>query len=338
MHLLRRGRIWYIAWQEQGRKRRESTGFTSKKAAQRVFDLKQHELADPAHHAAHQATVRSAAESFLKEIKRESISDATRLMYDQKIRHVVRVLGDVRLASLTYQHVGSFIETRENEGAKAHTIHKELTAFRRALRIASLHGHFPRDPRSLFPRYSTGYEPTEQWIDEASLWAVMAHLEPSRAAWLALMVSTGARLNEAKRARRGDVTLKQIRIRGTKTDKSARVVPVLAMMVPFVRFVLEHADGIPPMLFRPWGNLRRDLHRSCARAGVAAFGPNQLRHTTATWLVRGGAPLHLVSKILGHASTKMLERVYGHLDADDVGRLLEVHLRSTAQEKSQKAH
>ena len=38
--------------------------------------------------------------------------------------------------------------------------------------------------------------------------------------------------------------------------------------------------------------------------------------------MKRGVPLHLCAKVLGHANTNMLQRVYGQLDTEDVGRLI----------------
>jgi integrase len=327
VHLIRRGRVWYIAWRENGRKVRESTGFTDKKAAETAFRKKQRELADPAHHAAHEATIRSAAERFLDELDDEDVADGTRDMYETKIAHVARLLGSTKLIDLTTSHVTAFTKARAGEGASRGTIHKELVALRRTLKSAARAGELSRDPRGVMPKYSARYKPKEQIVPDADLWAVMAHLDAGRACWVALMVATSARLGEAKRVRTEDLGKDSVRLRGTKTASSARTVPILSMFAPWIDYVRQHADGDPKgLLLRPWGNLRRDLHAACDRAGVKRFGPNQLRHTTATKLVRAGVPFDLAAKVLGHRSTSMLQRVYGHLDASDVGSLIESHL------------
>jgi hypothetical protein len=50
-----------------------------------------------------------------------------------------------------------------------------------------------------------------------------------------------------------------LRLRGTKTDGSDRLVPVVAFSVPLLEHALTYAEGQDGLLFRPWGNVRRDL-------------------------------------------------------------------------------
>lgn len=41
--------------------------------------------------------------------------------------------------------------------------------------------------------------------------------------------------------------------------------------------------------------------------------PHSLRHTAASWWIRGGIDILTVSRQLGHESTQTTTRIYGHL-------------------------
>ena len=66
-----------------------------------------------------------------------------------------------------------------------------------------------------------------------------------------------------------------------------------------------------------WGNVRRDLHAACDRAGIPRVSPNDLRRTFASWLKQAGTDSMVVAKLMGHTSTEMVERVYGQLTDDN---------------------
>lgn len=53
------------------------------------------------------------------------------------------------------------------------------------------------------------------------------------------------------------------------------------------------------------------------------FDPHWFRHSYATRLFRAGAPVEVVSRLLGHASVATTDEVYGHLSSEDVRRTLE---------------
>lgn len=66
--------------------------------------------------------------------------------------------------------------------------------------------------------------------------------------------------------------------------------------------------------------LRGNLHRLAARAGVPDTAPHELRHSSATHLLEGGADLRFVQEYLGHASLQTTQR-YTHVDSVRLGRV-----------------
>ena len=52
-----------------------------------------------------------------------------------------------------------------------------------------------------------------------------------------------------------------------------------------------------------------------ARGGLARVSPNDLRRTFASWLKQAQVDSFVVAQLLGHSSSRMVELVYGRLDA-----------------------
>jgi len=61
--------------------------------------------------------------------------------------------------------------------------------------------------------------------------------------------------------------------------------------------------------------VRRDLRAACTKLKIPRCSPNDLRRTCATWLRAAGTPPHLIAPLMGHADSRMVERVYGRLEA-----------------------
>jgi len=76
-------------------------------------------------------------------------------------------------------------------------------------------------------------------------------------------------------------------------------------------------------------NVRRDLAQACDRADIEPCTPNDLRRTCATWLRQAGAAPDLIAPVMGHADTRMVERVYGRLPVDDLERRLAAAIGQT---------
>lgn len=53
--------------------------------------------------------------------------------------------------------------------------------------------------------------------------------------------------------------------------------------------------------------------RACKRPGIPPVTSNDLRRTFASWLVQAGVPTRTVADLMGHTSTRMVDKVYGQL-------------------------
>ena len=151
-------------------------------------------------------------------------------------------------------------------------------------------------------------------------YALLPMVLPYQAAWMAWIVGTSARTKECKLARRGDVAkdLSEVRLRGTKTQDSDRIVPLVAdWQRMLVQYALQQGDASP--LLRPWANARRDIAAACKKLGLEPRSPLDFRHTFSHWLlVHEGLSKETVAAMMGHGSTRMLDLTYGKLRADEV--------------------
>lgn len=60
-------------------------------------------------------------------------------------------------------------------------------------------------------------------------------------------------------------------------------------------------------------DIKGSFKAACIRAGLDNVTPHTLRHTAASWMVQAGVPVFEVARYLGHTSSAMVERTYGHL-------------------------
>lgn len=342
MRLYKRGEYWWCSFPWEGKTVRRSTRCTTKDAAKLVGERWERERADPDYAAAASATVRSAVDGYLTDLARTEKAAGTVRMYRVKCGVLVRIFGaDRALSSVTAQLVDEYIKAREAEPVAfdaegkptryvtANTIHKELVALRQVLKRARRRGEFRKDVAEVLPvGFSPRYTPRKValTIDQAA--ALCGLLAPSRAAGVAFVLATTARLGEAFSARVEDVDGFVVHLRGTKTAGAERDVVVPEFARSLLAFALEHGAGKDGRVLRRWPNAYRGLRSACRRAGVPRVTWNDLRRTLSTWLLEGGASTYLVSKMLGHASTKMVEMVYGKPRTAALGRLLEEQVKA----------
>jgi integrase len=63
-------------------------------------------------------------------------------------------------------------------------------------------------------------------------------------------------------------------------------------------------------------NVQRSFYQLLAAAGVPRIRLHDLRHTHATWLLKDGQPVKVVSERLGHTKTSITLDTYAHVLPD----------------------
>jgi integrase len=342
--LFKRGDIWWCWVYEGGKQRKVTTRCTSKAAARSFLADLERRLADPAYAAAHATTLRAAFDQLLTDRTTRGRAAGTLHMHRVKAGHWVRILGaDVALAHLSARVVDDFCARRLGEGASRNTISKELTTLRSALKVALRRGEWSGNLDAVMPHgWETGYEPRRRAPGPEEVRALCAAFvaakKADRAAHIAWIWATASRWSESLRAARGDVDRARqvVKIRGTKTAQSDDEIPIIpGAPAELLAFALEHApDRAGRRLFRPWGNVRRDLAVMCTKLKSAPLTANDLRRGLATWLRAAGVEPATIARVLRHADARMVERVYGRMSADAAGALIAERLGATGRSGS----
>ena len=148
---------------------------------------------------------------------------------------------------------------------------------------------------------------------------------------LELMYATGVRASELISLDVEDVDLHQHFIRCMGKGSKERLIPIYPQAVDAVREYLEGArphlagSGPQPALFlsQKGHRLTRQGIWFILKALVRAAGiqrqvtPHTLRHSFATHLLIGGAPIRHVQELLGHSSITTTQ-VYTHLTSEHI--------------------
>jgi len=145
---------------------------------------------------------------------------------------------------------------------------------------------------------------------------------------------TGARYGQLTRVIVGDFdannsTLKVSSAKGRGVSKT-HYVNLTSEGVSFFRKLAVGRARTELLLCRkdgtPWlaSHQARPMREACVRAGIEpAVSFHLLRHTWASLTIMGGASLLIVARNLGHADTRMVERVYGKLAQGHVREAIE---------------
>lgn len=322
---------WYAWVTVDGRKRRVSTKAKNLRTAQTIAEGLERRAFTP-DNPAKTETLEARVNAFLISIARAPAG--TRHMYRVKTGQLLRVLKpQVPLASVGAREIDAYTTQRLSEGAADSTIYKELCALRGVLKLARRHGLYPYALDQVMPRWSGKSKPKQRWCTPEEAWALIRELPPQRGAVVAYHVAVGTNSGECFRAQPEDVSTSNghpvVFVRGTKTETRARTAPVMPWGEPFLEYALaygRHVKGRP--MFEPWSNMRRDLHLVCEALKIPGVSSNDLRRTYSQWMRQAGIAPHLIAPAMGHADSRMVERVYGKLPTDKL-----ISLLHPAQEK-----
>ena len=164
-------------------------------------------------------------------------------------------------------------------------------------------------------------EPIVRFLTEGECGRLINTCEPNFRLLVKAALFTGARYGELSNLKFEDVNLEtsQIFIRPSKSGKG-RHIPLSDEGLDFFEsltigkcygdVVFTRSDG------SVWGKdyQHRPLKEACDKAKInPTIGFHELRHTYASLLAQRGADLLTISKLLGHADTRITSRHYAHL-------------------------
>lgn len=316
--LHKRGKVWWCYYYDaNGERRRESTRCTSVEAAERVareLERRAHAPRDLTPHP-----TKEALDALIREMRASRSGEALRF-YEVKAGHVLRLLGDLDAAKLPRDEVLRYVEKRLEEGAAKSTIKKELSVLSMALKLAEDRGLRPAGARSPIPRVKSDYRPRRRFLSRDDLGALLEALPEKRRLWVLLAVYSGARLSELESLEWRHLRDGWIQLPGRKTARADRLVP----LEPTFAAELESRRGaLGAKIVERWHNYLRELASAARKAGLPPVTANDLRRTFASWLAQAGVSLKPIATMLGHTSTRMVDLVYGHLDAQTLARAVE---------------
>lgn len=316
--LYKRGRIWWTwFYDDEGKRHDASTKRRDKRAAALVARRYERSAAAEAHPTRDPTTLKTACDQLRVDRRNRGRAQDTISYYNTKLGHLVRVLGDeTHIETLTAEVIDGYIAKCLAEGASRNTVGKELRALGGVLRLAQRRQQFSASLESVLP-HAWEHDAPERGsvhsLEQAT--CLVDTIAPKRAAHVAYLYVSGARLAASHRAERIDFDLEAslLRVRGTKTKRAARTVPIFEHVAELAvrAFIGAAADG---PAFEPWGNVRRDLAVACRAAGVPIITPNGCRRSASTWLIERGAPSSTVAYFLGHTTSRLVEQVYGRVD------------------------
>ena len=262
-------------------------------------------------------TLQSAIDIHIAAHERAGSSPVTVTIANDKAARLFEFFGpDYDVRGLTEKSLVDYADHRRLHPGRVRarmvssgTIHRELRTLREALQDAIAEKKWNGTVPAM-PDLGEVYRPREVIIDKSESQRVLLALAPARRDHFVMYRQLGLDRGELYRIEPGDIdwSRDEVRVRGTKTDARDRILP----MTPEVREVMLRRVNASPM-FERWHNALRDLAKACQKAGVHVVNFKDLRRSFATDLARAGVSPLILKDLMGHSTTRMLEKVYARI-------------------------
>jgi len=270
-------------------------------------------------------TVEQATTSWLKSLK--ASGSRSHSNYAERVRmYIVPKLGSVPVASLRKSHVMKWRDDQATRFA-ASTVNGNLTCLSSAFSYFVDSEWVEINPCHGVSRIEQKDAAIYTWIrSREEITKLLIECPKGIREIVTLAVGTGMRLDELLHLQWGDIDLERRLIavhrgrHGTTKSGKARYIPILNTLVMFLKdlglkrggakLVFPGEDGKP----RSKPGVRFPFKQAAERAGLPqALRFHDLRHTFASHWVLDGGDIFRLSKILGHSSVTITQKVYAHL-------------------------
>lgn len=278
--------------------------------------------------------------------RKGKVRPGTWVTYEGQVRVHLGAVRLVPLAKLTPADVRRLVRDRTTAGCAPATVRQSLVVLRMALKQAVDDGLIPRNvATSVKPPRVERRELEVYQDDEPADLLEAAATDPLGPLWM-LMLGTAIRLGEALGLRWQDVDLaageisvrrslrpidarfrdgkERLQLVEPKTDESSKPVPLPDFAVEALRGYRAAAAAKPAnrlglVFTSPRGtpldprNVRRSWYAMLDRAGLRRIRPHDVRHTTISLALAGGASLDDAKDLARHRSIRQTSDTYSHL-------------------------
>ena len=335
--------IWYIFWYEGGRERKKSTGTGDRLKAEQTLSQHLVEKNQPVDIVS--PSRRNIADALAAYASEHAVHVASKVTIGFNIKTLLpfwghRVVSDVRPVLCR-----EYLQYRRNQAYEAGKIVADATVARELGVLAAAIRHDFKQGRLAVPIpvwKPAPSRPKDRWLTRQEIVHLLKTARNSQrtnfktgnqrthsySRWhvsffIIMALYTAARKEALLTLKWSQVDLERRiidlnQVDGKVTNKRRAIVPIPSRLMTFLRIARRRApeDCWDSHVIQYHGKsiLRIDqsFRRVVRDAGLQDVTPHTLRHTAATWMAQKNVPLWVISKYLGHTSTRTTERVYAH--------------------------
>ena len=335
--LYRRGEVWWIQYSARGKKYRESSHSHVRADAARLLRKRVAEISRGAKvgRDAEKVTFDDLVALIQADYRQKQNRTWDRV--EHAIKHLRPTFERLPAIDIGYDTVSRYVSKRLESGAAAGTVHHEVAALGRMLKLGTMAGLLPlRPPLPVIKLDNV----RKGFFTDEQVARVLQRLPDWYAAPIEFAWRTGWRIGEVKSLTWAQVDFKAGTVRlepGTTKNREGRIFPfaafpALARLIKAQRRRTElwqKANGkIVPWVFwrdgKQLGDHRDVWMRCCREAGVPGRLVHDLRRSAVRNLERAGVPRSVAMKLTGHMTESVYRRyaIVSETDLADAVRKL----------------
>ncbi|WP_089852487.1 tyrosine-type recombinase/integrase [Halomonas saccharevitans] len=240
--------------------------------------------------------------------------------------HIIPVFGSIPLDEISRTQLVTFHTTLPEKGMAPSTCDRQVVIIRYIFNLAIKWEVIDTNPAKMIELYNADNSREHYLTDEEMsklLNMLQTHTNRPVSLVILLLLATGARRNEALKAKWEDIDLVKktwkIPAANAKSKKS-RVMPLNTAALQVLEEAHSLSSGheyvfISQVTGQPIRHITAVWQRMRVAAGLPDFRLHDCRHQYASMLVNKGRSLYEVQRLLGHTTPKMTQR-YSHLSME----------------------
>jgi len=340
MQIYKRGKIWYLDYCVNGKRKRESVG-RSKRLAESLLAKRRVEIIENKYFdIAKFKKVRfdKTAEDFLtwSQVHKKSFRRDRSL-----VKNLMDCFGSKHLYQISPYEVEKYQSVRRQEVSAA-TCNREVACLKRIFNKAIEWGKARENPVSKVKFFREDNERL-RYLNKDEIVQLLKECAPHLKPIVLFALNTGMRKSEILNLKWKDLDLQANLITVTETKSGDfRKIPINSQLKEVLETIERHPNC--PYVFNYKGerieDIKKGFNKAVERAGIEDFHFHDLRHTFASHLVMGGVSLVAVKELLGHKSIEMTLR-YSHLSVENKRIALEIlssRMPKVVTKSGQKCH
>lgn len=322
MSVYKRGNVWWIRFQHNGKEIRRPAKTTIKRVAEEFERQVREELGRVSRGGKQRRTFDEMMFRFNAE-HLPTLAPSSQERYLISTEHMMTHFSGKYLDQIALGALDRFVSARRQAGATSSTVRRDLACLSSAFRSAIGWDWADQNPiKNMDKRRIRIGPPRTRYLSHEEYAALIDGASPYLKPMIAFAVYTGLRREEQLSLEWDQINYQRREVFLPNTKSGApRTVPLKPEAITALRSIARHITS--PFVFcngegERYLRVTRGLAGAARRAGIEDLRWHDLRRTCGSWLLQDGVDIFRVSRWLGHKSVAVTERSYAFLDIADL--------------------